>query len=87
MKAVIVNFRSSKHRQTDNQMVINVEGVNSKDKAAELVGKTVTWTSPGKLKKQLKGKITGAHGNSGAVKVLFETGMPGQSLAQEVLVE
>jgi large subunit ribosomal protein L35Ae len=87
MKGVIANFRSSRHRQTDNQMILKVEGISSKDKATALVGKTVTWLCPGKNKKPLKGKITGAHGNSGAVKALFETGMPGQCLSKEVLVE
>ena len=87
MKAVIVNFRSSQHRQTDNQLILKVDGVSSRDKAAGLVGKSVTWLCPGKAKKPLKGKITGAHGNSGAVKALFESGMPGQCFGKEVLVE
>ncbi len=85
MNAVVVNFRSSKHRQKGNYMVILPDGCDKKDKAAKLVGKTVVWESP--AKKQIKGKITAAHGNSGAVRVLFEKGMPGQSVGARVKIE
>lgn len=85
MDGVIVNFRRSRKRQTTNQMVIQVKGSDSKDKAAKLVGKTVVWTSPGK--KELKGKVSAAHGNKGAVRAIFETGMPGQSIGEKVKIE
>ncbi|MCX6706768.1 MAG: 50S ribosomal protein L35ae [Candidatus Woesearchaeota archaeon] len=35
----------------------------------------------------MTGKIASAHGNSGAVKAIFDTGMPGQSLGQKVSIE
>lgn len=68
-------------------MVVLLPGVDKREKAEALVGKTVTWTSPGKTPKKLTGKVSAAHGNSGAVRVLFDTGMPGQSLGQKVKVE
>ena len=55
------------------------------EKAEKLVGKKVTWTSP--AGKQIKGEVRSAHGNSGAVRVLFETGMPGQALGTSVKLE
>jgi len=85
MEAVIINFRSGRHTQTDNQMVVNIEGVDSREKAQGLVGKKVTWKSP--AGKALTGKISSAHGNKGAVRVHFETGMPGQSLGTKVSIE
>jgi large subunit ribosomal protein L35Ae len=85
MNGAIVNFRSSMHKQRDNYMVILPENCDKKDKAAKLVGKTVVWETP--TKKQIKGKITAAHGNSGAVRVLFEKGMPGQSIGTKVKIE
>ncbi len=84
MKGTIVNFRRSRHRQTTNQMVIVVDKVDKKEKAEKLVGKEVVWTAPGKNKKQIKGNVTAAHGGKGAVRVLFETGMPGQSIGENV---
>jgi len=87
MAATIVNFRGSRRRKHGNQMILLVDGVENKDKAKSLVGKTVVWTSPGKNKKEIKGKISAAHGNKGAVRAIFEKGMPGQSLSEKVKVE
>lgn len=84
MKAVIVNFRSSRHRQSGNQAIISVNGVATKEEAEKLVGKTVSFACEGKQKKVLSGKISAAHGNSGAVRALFETGLPGQAIGKEV---
>ncbi|MEM4263305.1 MAG: 50S ribosomal protein L35ae [Candidatus Woesearchaeota archaeon] len=87
MNGVIVNFRGSKRRKTGNQMIIEVEGVDSKEKAKKLVGKTVSWTAPGKKKTTIKGKISAIHGNKGVVRALFERGLPGQSLGTKVTIE
>jgi len=83
MEGIIVNFRRGRHVQKDRQMVISVSGYN-KEKAKELVGKTVTWTSP--AGKELKGKISALHGNKGAVRAIFETGMPGQAVGSKVKI-
>ncbi len=85
MNGTIANFRSARHHQKDNQMIIVVDGVDTKEKAEKLVGKTVTWESP--AKKAIKGKISAAHGNKGAVRSIFETGMPGQSITTKVKIE
>ncbi len=85
MEAVIVNFRSGRHTQTTNQMIVQVTSVDSKDKAKALVGRKVSWTSP--AGKVIKGEIRSAHGNSGALRVLFENGMPGQAVGSKVKIE
>ncbi|MFH1054128.1 MAG: 50S ribosomal protein L35ae [Candidatus Woesearchaeota archaeon] len=84
MKAVIVNFRRNKHSQTCNHIILNVDGIEKREKAESLVGKEIKWTSPGKQKKEIKGKIAAAHGNKGAVRAIMEKGMPGQSLGQKI---
>ncbi len=85
MKAVIVNYRMGRHNHAGNQMVIKVHGVDSKEKALKLVGKTAVWTSP--AKKEIKGKISSVHGNKENLRVLFEKGMPGQAISQEAKIE
>ena len=85
MEAVIVNFRGGRHTQKDNQMIIEVNGVTSKEEAEKLVGKTVVFTTPSG--KEITGKISAAHGNKGAVRAIFEKGMPGQSLAKKVVIK
>jgi len=84
MEAAIKNYRSARHHQTDNYMIVVVPGYESKDKSKELVGKTAVWKTSGG--KEIKGKITATHGNSGAVRILFERGMPGQSLGTKVSI-
>lgn len=87
MKAQIANFRRSRTRQKDNHMIVLVEGTDSRGKAEKLVGRKVTFITEGKQKKQIPGKVASAHGNKGAVRVIFERGMPGQAIGKEVKIE
>lgn len=64
-------------------MIIKISGVDKKEDAEKLVGKKVSYSTG---KKDLNGQITKAHGNSGALLVKFETGMPGQAIGQKVTV-
>lgn len=82
MRATIVNYRMSRHVQKHNHMVVTVEGLSSKDNTPEYIGKTVTWKSP--AGKEIKGKVTQSHGNKGALRVIFEKGMPGQAVGSKV---
>lgn len=85
MEGTISNFRMSRHRKSNNQMVVVVDGLESKEKAARLVGKSVVWKTP--TGKDIKGEVRSAHGNGGALRVLFEKGMPGQALGTKVSIE
>ena len=51
----------------------------------EFVGKEVVWKSP--AGKEIKGKVSGVHGNKGVVRVIFEKGLPGQAIATEVEIK
>lgn len=85
MEGVIVHFRGSRRVKRSNQMVVQIKSIDDKEKASKLVGKKVTWkTSAGK---QIAGKVASAHGNSGALRIIFETGMPGQSIGKKVAIE
>jgi len=84
MEGVIVNFRGSRRVKSSNQMIIEA-GFDSKEKAAAVVGKAVVWKTPGS--KQIKGVISSVHGNSGALRAIFETGMPGQAIGEKVVIE
>ena len=65
--------------------MIEVEKVSKREEAEKLVGKDVSWTSP--AKKIIKGKISGAHGNKGVVRAIFEKGLPGQAITTEVEIK
>jgi large subunit ribosomal protein L35Ae len=85
MKAKIANFRRGRHTQKTNQMVLYIDGVETKEAAQKLVGKTVVFKTP--AGKEIKGKVSNAHGNKGAVRVLFEKGMPGQAIGSDVEIQ
>ena len=68
-------------------MVVVVPGIDSLEKAKSLLGKSAVWIAPGKQKTAIKGRVSSTHGNKGALRVVFERGLPGQSLGTEVKVE
>ena len=82
MEGVIKNFRRSRTRQKTNHMIIYINDISGRDKASGLVGKQVIWKSP--KGKEINGKVASAHGNNGAIRVIFEKGLPGQSLSTKV---
>jgi large subunit ribosomal protein L35Ae len=84
MQGIISSFRRSIKVTSHNHMIVIVDGVTKKEEAAKLVGKKVIYNTG---KKDISGKIAAAHGKSGAVRVIFETGMPGQSQGQKVTVQ
>ena len=84
MKARIAHFRQNRHTTYGNQMILLVDGIDSREAASKLVGKTVTYNTG---KKDIQGEVRSAHGNSGALRVLFETGMPGQALGKEASIQ
>jgi len=83
MNGQIINFRGGVHTQKGNHMIIKAEGVENREEAEKLIDKKVTWKSP--AGKELNGRVASAHGNNGCVRVIFETGMPGQSLSEMVV--
>lgn len=85
MKGTIVNYKLSRHVQKCNHMVVEVDGISKRAKAEPLVGKEVVWKSP--AGKEIKGKVASPHGNKGCLRVIFEKGMPGQSLATKVEIK
>lgn len=87
MEGIIINYRRGRKTQTTNQMIVVVPGFDKAKAESELVGKKVIFTCSGKDKKEISGVVKSVHGNKGAVKVHFETGMPGQAIGQAVRVE
>ncbi|MBD3262827.1 50S ribosomal protein L35ae [Candidatus Woesearchaeota archaeon] len=86
MKGIVLNYRGSHKQQNPRQMLVKVEGVDTKEGATKLKNKKVVWTcSSGK---KITGIITQPHGNKGVVRVHFrEKGLPGQALGDKVDIE
>lgn len=86
MEAIVVHFRRGKSHQNTKQMILKI--ADSAEGAQKYVGKTVVWTSEGKNKTRITGKISALHGRSGNVRAIFsEKGLPGQAIGQKVKIE
>ncbi|MBS3095622.1 50S ribosomal protein L35ae [Candidatus Woesearchaeota archaeon] len=85
MEATIVNFRGSYRTKKGNHIIIKVNNINTPEKAAKLVGKKITWKTKSGI--EIKGEIVKPHGNSGALRTIFEKGLPGQALGTKARVD
>jgi len=84
-KGKVIQFRRGRHRIHERHFLIEVDGVNTREKAEKLKGKQVIWKSPsGKI---INGEISEAHGNKGVVRVIFEKGLPGQAITTGVEIK
>ncbi len=84
MKGIIVQFRRGKTNIHEKHFLLDL-GCKSREEAKKFAGKHVEWKSPaGKI---IKGKISDAHGNKGIVRAIFEKGLPGQALTNEIEVK
>ena len=60
-------------------------GMQSREEAKKMAGKIVEWKSPGG--KLISGKISDAHGNKGLVRAIFERGLPGQAITNDIEIK
>lgn len=85
VSARVVQFRRGRHTVKEKHFLIEIEGVVTRKEALKFVGKDVSWKSPaGKI---INGKISSAHGNKGAVRAIFEKGLPGQAVTTNVEIK
>ncbi len=85
MEGVISNYKRGRHTIHQKHCIIVFPGIETRKDANKLIGRTVIWNSP--TGKDLKGIITRAHGNNGAVRAHFKkAGVPGQALGKKVKI-
>ena len=84
MEGKVVQFRRGRKRIHERHFLLNV-GTKSREEAGKFVGKDVVWTSP--AGKEIKGKVSSAHGNNGLVRAIFEKGLPGQAKNDDIEVK
>ena len=85
VKAKVIQFRRGRHTIHKRHFLIEIEGAKIRKDAEKFVGKEVQWKSPaGKI---IKGKVSGAHGNKGVGRAIFEKGLPGQAITTEVEIK
>lgn len=85
MQGILLSYVTGRKHQDMNHLIMEVKEVDSKAKAAGLLGKSVVWLSP--AKKAITGRVSNPHGSRGKVKVIFPRGLPGQALGTKVEVK
>ena len=84
-EGVISNYKRGRHTVHQKHCILVFPGINTRKNANKLMGRTVVWVSSSG--KELKGTITRAHGNHGAVRAHFKkAGVPGQALGKTVKI-
>ena len=84
-EGVISNYKQGRHTLHPKHCILIFADVKTRKEANKLVGRTVVWNSPSG--KAMRGKITRAHGNSGAVRAHFKkAGVPGQALGTKIKI-
>jgi len=85
LEGVISNYRQGRHTIHPKHCILIFPNIETRKEANKLIGRTVIWTTP--TGKNLRGVITRAHGNSGAVRAHFKkAGVPGQALGTKVRI-
>lgn len=85
MEGVISNYKRGRHTVHQKHCILVFSNIQSRKEANKLIGRTVVWKSSSG--KELKGVITRAHGNSGAVRAHFKkAGVPGQALGTKIKI-
>ena len=84
MQGTILSYRRGRHTQNVNQMLVAIEGIDSREKAKGFLDRELVWKSPSG--KEIKGRIIGLHGNKGVVRAKFEKNLPGQAITTRVQI-
>jgi len=81
----IIEDNRKKISRIEDEIMQNTDKIKTRKEANKLIGRTVCWITP--TGRDMKGVISRAHGNNGAVRALFkEGGVPGQALGQKVRI-
>jgi len=84
-KAVFLGYRRSKTRQYENVALVLVDSIRSREATKLVVGKKACFENP-VSKKVVFGRVDRPHGNSGVVRVRFDTNLPSKFMGHEVRI-
>jgi ribosomal protein L35AE/L33A len=85
MEGVISNYRRGRHTVHQKHCIVVFPNIKTRKEANKLIGRTIVWNTP--TGKELRGVISRAHGNNGAVRAHFKkAGVPGQALGKKVKI-
>ncbi|MBN1646179.1 50S ribosomal protein L35ae [Candidatus Woesearchaeota archaeon] len=89
MEFIIAHYAQNRHTTHGNSMIAVNSTVKTRADAEKAVGRKAmfSYTDRQNNQKTITGKVASAHGNKGAIRILFEKGMPGQAIGKKILVQ
>ena len=88
----VLGYTRSKANQENNTSLLRIEGVNTKKEAEFYFGKRIAYIYKARKQRQgsyfraIWGRVTRAHGSTGAVRAKFTSNLPAISLGGKVRV-
>jgi len=84
MKARVIDFRKGKRTQKCNQVLVKIDGMDTRALASGLIGRPVVFKT--RSGKRVSGKVIGTHGNNGVVYARFTKGVSLNDLSNGIEV-
>ncbi len=81
INGIITNYRIGIRSQQPKECLVEFSQVTTASLARKLIGQKVVWING---KDKFTGKILGAHGKNGTVRVKFARPIPGQAIGKIV---
>jgi len=93
-RAVFLGYRRGQRNQYEQQALVRIEGVQTKEDALFYLGKRVAYVYKAKTvsprtnskKRVMWGKVIGRHGNSGVVRAKFAHNLPPSAISRPLRV-
>lgn len=92
VKGRVLGFKRSKVNQSENQSLLQIDGVKDPKDVQFYLGKRVAYVYRGQREvkgskiRVIWGRVTRAHGNSGVVKAKFRNNLPPKAMGSSVRV-
>lgn len=92
LRIQVLGYTRSKANQDNNTSLLRIEGVNTKKETEFYFGKRIAYIYKARTQKKgsffraIWGRVTRAHGSTGAVRAKFTSNLPALSLGGKVRV-
>ncbi len=81
---IVIGYRLGSNTQYENQVLIRVDGVSTRNEASRLIGWRVLYRD--NKGNEYRGKIVRVHGDKGVVIAVFKPNLPGQARGGNVYI-